>query len=258
MNRSAPGISELGICQLQDMPTPGYANSRIGNFGEAAEWQALYADELLKTVSTDSTDYIAALSILGSFQRQARQDDNANDWQEYTVDLPEGALHFALVYEGGGDNNYAVLVDDITYIAAGSKPLELELLSYYVYRDNILLDEVGADVLTYNDASAEEGKSYVYNVSAYWQRGESVLSNAATVTASGVNVVADDFSAVKVGSQGLNIVVRGAGNAPIHVYNTAGLHIASRVADGDAVIAVGSAGIYIVKVGNRSFKLMVR
>lgn len=220
--------------------------ARGGNYGMTEPLSVYYTTKN----SNDVADYVKIGETLSI--------PYANDWQEYTVDLPEGALHFALVYEGGGDNNYAVLVDDITYIAAGSKPLELELLSYYVYRDNILLDEVGADVLTYNDASAEEGKSYVYNVSAYWQRGESVLSNAATVTASGVNVVADDFSAVKVGSQGLNIVVRGAGNAPIHVYNTAGLHIASRVADGDAVIAVGSAGIYIVKVGNRSFKLMVR
>lgn len=220
--------------------------ARGGNYGMTEPLSVYYTTKN----SNDVADYVKIGETLSI--------PYANDWQEYTVDLPAGALHFALVYEGGGDNNYAVIVDDITYIAAGSKPLELELLNYYVYRDNILLDAVDADTLTYNDASAEEGKSYVYNVSAYWQRGESVLSNAATVTASGVNFVADDFSAVKVGSKGLNIVVRGAGNAPIHVYNTAGLHIASRVADGDAVIAVGSAGIYIVKVGNRSFKLMVR
>lgn len=69
----------------------GYANSRIGNFGEAAEWQALYADELLKTVSPDSTDYIAALSILGSFQRQARQDDNASATYQKVCGILEDA-----------------------------------------------------------------------------------------------------------------------------------------------------------------------
>lgn len=56
----------------------GYASSRIGNFGDAAAWQSLYADELLKSSGRDSADYIAALSILGSFQRQARRDADAS------------------------------------------------------------------------------------------------------------------------------------------------------------------------------------
>lgn len=224
----------------------------ISFFGRGGQYEMTEPLSVYYTTkkSTDIKDYVKIGETL--------QIPFASEWQEYKIDLPEGALHFALVYEGCGDQNYAVLLDDITYIAAGSKPIPLTLLNYYIYRDNVLIDQVDADVLTYNDKWAVEGDSYVYNVSALWQRGESVLSNAATVTASGVTAVTDDFSGVKVGARDLNIVVRGAGNALVNVYNVAGLHIASRVADGDAVIPVGSAGIYIVKVGNRSFKLVVK
>lgn len=219
--------------------------ARAGQYGLNEPLSIYYTDKN----STTPSDYVKLGETLSI--------PFASEWIEYTAELPAGTLRFALVYEGKGAENYAVLVDDITYIAAGSKPLELNLVNYNIYRDGIMIDTAKPDVLEYIDANVEAGKSYSYNVSALWQRGESPLSNTVTTIASALDALNVNAN-VSVSSRDMNIIVKGVNNSMVNVYTLTGLNVASRFVDGDASIPVGAKGVYIVTVGNRSFKLVVR
>ena len=58
---------------------------------------------------------------------------NVKGWDEYKVELPQGAKYFAI--RCVSNNKFALLIDDISYIAKGAEKENLTFVGYNVYRD---------------------------------------------------------------------------------------------------------------------------
>lgn len=177
------------------------------------------------------------------------------DWPEFVFDLPEGTRHFAIVHKS--TSRFALLLDDITYIPAGSTPEKIELQGFNVYRDNKRLNSEPVVENEYFDATVVNGRSYTYHVTAIWDKGESGLSNAATITAStAIETVASPtgiiFEAVAGG-----IRVKGARGYVAEVFTPTGTRVAAQSCADLTDIAL-KPGIYVVRAGGAAAKIAVR
>lgn len=180
--------------------------------------------------------------------------DLTTTWQEYTFDLPEGTKYFALenvgVTIGEGDlMPFAIFIDDLSYTPVEA---DLDVEGYRIYRDGKLIATVGADATSYIDADASDGKQHTYQVTVVYNLGESALSNAFTVITSGINAIAAQNGVfVKDG----HIEVVGADGKDVTIFTLGGARIAS--SNGSASLSVAS-GAYLVKIGNKAVKVVVK
>ncbi len=88
---------------------------------------------------------------------------------------------------------------------------------------------------------------------AKYAEGDSELSNAVTLDRSGVDSAL--AASLYVGVEGRDIVVIGAGDQPVAVVSVDGKVL--RRVTGDLRLTVTPA-VYLVTVGNNTFKLLVR
>lgn len=177
-----------------------------------------------------------------------------DDWTEYNYDLPEGTRYFAIVHKTYG--GLAVLIDDLTYVPAGSTSEVIELRGYNIYRDGKKVNDVLIGDNTWTDPAAVRGEQYTYAVSTVWDKGESGLSNEVTVTAStsvqGLNAPEYNIHTIPGG-----IRVKGADGCILKVYSMTGVCVATRRAGEVEDIAL-PAGTYVVLVDNNATKAIVR
>lgn len=179
---------------------------------------------------------------------------SSGDWTEFEFDLPEGTRYFAIVHKSIG--KMAMLVDDITYVPAGSQPISLELQGFNVYRDGVRINTEPIADNEYLDGDVEPGKSYSYRVSAVWDKGESPLSNIAVISPS--SSVGDVYSGkFSVSTSGGNIHVNGV-YGQVALYSSSGVCISAVQASGTAEFTVNTSGVYIVKSANNAAKVVIR
>ena len=178
-----------------------------------------------------------------------------SNWTEYTYKVPAGTRYFAIVHKS--TNKLAMLVDDITYVPAGSQPISLELQGFNIYRDGKRLNDEPIVDNEYVDNETVSGRDYTYAVTAVWDKGESGLSNSVTVTAlssiDGISTYELRITAVDGG-----IRIEGGVGEHVQVYNVAGLCIADKKAEGTIFVPVPARGLYLVKAGNSVAKIVVR
>ncbi len=127
--------------------------------------------------STTSTE-IADMILLGSYTITGPNSWAGTVWQEYKVELPEGAKYFGVRYIG--NTLFAIEIDDVTYqghrVVSGD---DLQILGYNIYRNGVKLNAEPVAELTYVDA--EPADKNVYVVRAVYASGESLDSNEAVV-----------------------------------------------------------------------------
>ena len=220
-----------------------FATASDANY--APETIEIYYSTTGNSVEDFQANKVTTLEIPRASQRE---------WPEFTVELPEGAKYFAMVHVSNG--KFAVFVDDITYEHKGAAPEKIELQGFNVYRDGkLIVDEPVVDT-EYVDSNVENGVSYTYNVTAVWDKGESKPSNAFVLSATSVaNVSAN--SAVSIAAVEGAVRVSGANGETAYVYAPSGACVAAQTVVGTSDIPV-AAGIYIVRVGQTSAKLVVR
>lgn len=147
------------------------------------------------------------------------------EWTPFFVTLPEGTRYFAircLSY-----NCYMMLLDDITYIPAGT-PRDYELFGYNVYRnDEKLNGDLVAGTTFVTDLQNDDDEYYV---TAVYDRGESTASNVARLGESGIDGIT-------------------APAAPAEYFTVSGLKVAA-----DAL----TPGIYIRRQGSTVSKVVIR
>lgn len=103
---------------------------------------------------------------------------NVSGWEEHIVALPEGARYFAL--RCVSQHKFALLLDDVTYQPAGTADLVLQ--GYNVYRQRQLLNDQPVALPGYTDTTAAIGETYLYNVTAVYDKGESLPTPVLTLT----------------------------------------------------------------------------
>ena len=218
-----------------------YAKTGMGGNYTPEEFEILYS-----TTSKDTTAFVK----VGDTHRIS----NVSSWDEIRENLPEGARWFAI--RCVSKNKFALLLDDITYTAKDAPQEDLTLTGYRIYRDNIYVGEVSAGERTFTDNSAQPNNTYSYQVSALYDKGESPLSDAASVTTTGVRELGTSTASVR-GTKGTIIISHLAGQ-PAEVYTLNGLHMASVRQQDSATLHVG-AGVYLVKLQDgQTVKVVVK
>lgn len=212
-----------------------YACSQKSTYPETFE--VLYS-----TGSTTPEDFI----LLNTFK------DISDQWTEYTVDLPEGALRFAV--RGISNDCYMLTVDDITFIPASATPDELTVIGYNIYRDKTLVNESPVAETSYVDTQVPAGV-HSYQVSVVYDKGESALSDAASAETSSISAIGT--SSVTIAAGDGSIIVGNAAGMEIFVYTPDGKTVASATGSARTEIAV-APGLYVVKAGATVAKVAVR
>ena len=199
--------------------------------------------EIYYTTSDDTaTD---GFEFLGSVS------DIPQAWTLLSFELPAGSKRFAVraITEGG----YMLLIDDITYIPAG-KGDPLSIIGYNVYRDGKRLNSEPLTATGYVDNEVADGE-HTYNVTTIFDRGESSFSNdaIANLDKSAISLPSTDITAITV--NGSVVTVNAPADSPVTICTAAGIVTATSVGALEVDVA---PGIYIVTVGNRSSKILVK
>lgn len=100
-----------------------------------------------------------------------------DEWTECSYTLPDDARRFAIHYTGNMGNYYGLGFDKFTFTSFSPAPV---LSGYNLYRDDAFVATLPADVTSYADAEALPDVTHSYNVTALYDKGESLYSEAAT------------------------------------------------------------------------------
>lgn len=197
------------------------------------------------TGSTNPDDFIALTDSV----------EVPNAWFNVTLDIPYGAKRFAIRAMTNGGT--ALLVDNFKYVVPDSRYQNLKLSGYNIYRNGIKLNSALLNARTYTDASADTKIDNYYTVTSVFDRGESGASNVLKID--GTNSLSTlTGDALRVGTDGRNIVVDNATDGIVYVYNAQGFLVTLRQPAHRLVIPVEAPGIYLLCSTGKSVKLMVK
>ncbi len=211
--------------------------------------------------SYDATDtYMEAIEVLysdGSIYTEEflptgfSKNPLPNGWTRYEVSLPQGARRFAI--HSSSRDSFMLMVDDVTYQPAST--YNAQILGYNLYRDN---SRVNDNLITSPEFidNVSDPAEHLWAVTTVYLQGESRLSNA--VTSSEFNSVgAVGESNVRVKAQTGQILISGAEGHEVTIANPDGKLIYSCIGQDRMTIEVPT-GLYLITIGNQTFKLIVR
>lgn len=198
------------------------------------------------TGSVDPTDFVKIES--------ATCDIVPEDWTEFKVALPAGAVRFAVRHTAY--DSYALFLDDFTFEGAPALPADIAVTGYNVYRDGALVNAAPVADMAFVDTPAA-GK-HAYRVSAVFNYGEGKACEPVEVTVGATGVETVGTSAVRISAGKGSITVEGATRKSVAVSAVDGKTIfATESAAATETIPV-SPGIYIVKAAGTVAKTIVR
>ena len=173
-------------------------------------------------------------------------------WNKYTFTLPDDAQYFALRYVSVGYQAFALLIDDIEYTPGYS---DINLLGYNIYTNGVKENDTphASREITLD---CNSNPSNEYGVSSVYSEGESEMTSI-TLQTSAANNIKDSANYI-VYVEGSSIVVKGAENQAINLYDLNGLEIYKSIGTGNDIIGYVNKGIYLLKVGNKTYKLLVK
>ena len=175
----------------------------------------------------------------------------SSEWSRMEYTLPDGARYFAIRCTSAGQ--FGLMLDDIEYIPA--QPTVM-LYGYKLYRNGeVLKDEIGETA--YSDSDVHDGETHEYRVSAAYDDGESILSEPVSVEIKPDGIAGVNGDGVSVTARESRIVVDGAASMSVAVCDVEGRLLFRIVSTGHDVFDV-CGGVYIVTVGNKSYKLLVK
>ena len=191
--------------------------------------------EVLYTTDADNLDPTTYTVIKETFKV------NDKTWEQYLAELPAGAKHFALhrnsakreytEYEGATvevpeTGSFVMMIDDIEFNVAA-----MTVTGYKVYKNGTLLTTLDASTTTYTARRIED--SDTFTVKAVYGDSESADSNPISID------ILNDIRQVVNASSNVN------GTA---IYNLRGQRVQS----------MSQPGLYIIKQGNTSRKVIVK
>ena len=189
---------------------------------------------------------------MADFKELGKAADIPTDWTEFRFTLPANAKYFAVRATAV---NSALFIDDITFIPADAKPMEIITEGYNIYRDNEKLNDALVTETHYNDATGENLKEYTYKVTVMYNLGESGFSNEVMVTT--ITGIKDAESGISILSYDGKIVITGAALQNISVTDINGMLIAEQTGCDVTSIPVRQ-GIYVVRIDKSTYKISVK
>lgn len=200
--------------------------------------------------------YSVSDKTIDSFKKIGETIDvsNVKGWDEYKVELPQGAKYFAI--RCVSNNKFALLIDDISYIAKGAEKENLTFVGYNVYRDRQKLNAKPIDQRYYIDDDVRQSDSYAYQVTAAYEEGESKPSNTATITY--LSAINDASAAAVVVSGGKGSVEISCAEGRMVKMFTVDGRLIRILAGGVHITVEAEPGVYVVMVDGSAFKVSVR
>lgn len=216
-------------------------------------------DRNLTGTDFDLTDKETAPRECGSFKWLLNFTKSGSDtWEICEFELPENAKYFAIVYSSFGQ--FAAMIDDITFEAAGSEKIDIDSYDVFVSRDGGELKRIAAEVSgnTYTHVTGDDLQA-VYYVKTNVSDGDVVftspLSNPAKVAGSGIGELENGRF---VGGGKGRILVGGASGDTCRIYDVDGRVLRNAVINSDRQTFIVDAGIYLVQLGDAMVKVVVR
>lgn len=209
---------------------------------------AAYGPETFQFLYSSTDDNYRSFKLLGTGKVEVP------GWIEFAYTLPDDAKFFAIMHNTK-KNGQVLFLDDVTYTPLYGGTTELTLLGYNIYRDGELIDSL-VQIPSFTDAH-EATAAHAYQVSAVWNVGESMLSAVyANEVVSGIASVSGNTNGVRL-STDRNAIVIGAQNVKAAVYGVNGAQVFSGTVNGTERVSV-RPGVYVVKVGIRSYRILVK
>lgn len=173
------------------------------------------------------------------------------EWTRYTVELPEGTRHFAV--HSNSTDMFIFMLDDVSY-TAGLDFSGLTLKGYNIYRNGVLLNDSPVAECSYLDTEATP-QDNIYGITVVYAEGESKSSEKLRVLASGI---AGTSAAPTVTTTTGRIIITGAEGLRIAVCSIDGYVIAETEGTQADTTIEAAPGIYLVRLGSATHKVMVR
>lgn len=172
-------------------------------------------------------------------------------WQEYSYTLPEDAQYFAIRYTSTGYEGFVLLFDEFKYTAGYGT---LDLLGYNVYRNGVMLTENPFGECLYS-TDHDNSVDTTYGVSAAYAQGESEMTTLEVEN--GVGEIEVDGADIRILPCEEGILVQAPAGMELSVYDTLGHKVAGIHTTGSDRIAL-EGGIYVARLGSKSFKVAVK
>lgn len=170
-------------------------------------------------------------------------------WLKYSYYLPEGAKYFAI--NCVSDGAFAMFIDDISFNDLTVPTWTFD--HYEIYRNGEKIGESSTTEFT----CMLDNTGGNYTVKAIYDRGESGMSEAIALPDTGA-VSELEASSVRVAAHDESIFIYNASGLECNIYSASGMLIQNAKVDSDEWKVNVTSGVYLVRVGNQSFKIMVR
>ena len=221
--------------------------------GMAAQYEdgSMTIPEELEVYYSTTTDDVKAFKKLG----ETVEITEVKKWEEVRVELPQGTKYFAI--RCISDNKFVLMLDDFTFIPDGAVIEDISLEGYNVYKNGQKITNELIGEAYFEDCNVEEGKEYTYNVTACYDKGESMFSNGFTIVFTPSSIDENVMCTVLVYAKDDHIQIEGADHVDVSVFTLSGHCLFHELVNGSAAVPV-SEGVYLVKVGNQVNKILVR
>ncbi len=215
-------------------------------------------DQLGDELEVDETDPKNKVYSCGSFKSLRHFTKSGSDaWEECSFTLPEDAKYFAFVYRSIG--NLGCMIDDIQFEPVNNQSWDIE--SYDVVRvmdgTEQIIGNVHTPSFVDNDINDSNASYYVQTV--VYSEGKpyvSPKSNVVNVYSTSVEGVFGENTFV---GGGKNIILFGGlSGKNAKIYATDGRLVRDLTLASDRETVSIDAGIYLVKIGKESVKVLVK
>lgn len=202
------------------------------------------------TGSTDPDDFIPVEGLVDLTPLAAY-------WTTVYIELPEGARRLAIRSRFEPESNTMLHIDNVSFVSA--KTTTMAPRKYRIYRDgDTKFVTVNNDAFSWLDTEADLTQAHTYRMTAYYVLGESAPTAPVTLAPAGLdNIGSDDVDNLDVSTSTGTIHLAGCDGRHVAIFDTLGRCLFSNLVAGAAAVRV-SPGVYIITVGNRSLKVMVR
>ncbi len=179
-------------------------------------------------------------------------------WEQLEFTLPEDAKYFAFVYSSFG--MFGAMIDDIVYTPVNPVMIDVDsydvLVAYPGEEPKTVMQEIKANAFTHASTDGREATYYVKtNVISGDNILKSPLSNPAKVVANGIEgLEAGQYVSAGKGK----IVIGGAAGKNVTICDAAGRVLSKATISNDPQSFAMEAGIYLVKLGDATVKVMVK
>lgn len=214
----------------------------------AQSYSTQYPEAIQVLYSTTDTNVASFTVVVGSTVNPV-----PGDWTQYNVELPAGALYFAV--RSFASSSFMLMLDDFEFKADTSMPT---ITGFNVYRDGVKVNSDLLDEGYFADNLDADGK-YTYAVTATYLEGESRGSNRVEAQVGEVGgIAAVTNGSVTIEAANGTITVTGAEGKTLTISAVDGKNVFTTDAAKATTTVAVAQGVYVVKAGDTVAKVIVK